>query len=122
MATPTTDVKGIGPAAAKLLAEQGIASAEDLAATTLEKLVAIPGFSDIRARQVIAAANLTLNPQSADAGEAGDKAKPEKSKKDKKKKDKNKDGKGKKKDAKKDQKKAAKKEKKAEKKKKKKKK
>ncbi len=50
------DVTGIGPAAAKLLAEHNINTPAELAAVSVEHLVAIPGFSEIRATRVIAAA------------------------------------------------------------------
>ena len=56
MATSITNVKGIGPATAAKLQEQGIRSAEDLAVTTIDKLTGISGFSDTRAKQAIAAA------------------------------------------------------------------
>ncbi len=56
MATPLEDVTGIGPATAKVLAEHGIASAEDLAARQVEEIALVHGFSTIRAAQVVAAA------------------------------------------------------------------
>ncbi len=56
MATPLEKVIGIGPATAKQLAENGITSAEDLAARQVEEIAAVHGFSTIRATQVIAAA------------------------------------------------------------------
>jgi NAD-dependent DNA ligase len=54
MATSVLQVKGIGPAAEKILAKAGITTAENLAAATPEALSAIPGFGESRARQVIA--------------------------------------------------------------------
>jgi len=106
MATPVTDVKGIGPATALLLQEQGISSAEDLAVATVAMLTTISGFSEIRARQTIAAANAALNPAAPEPVKAKKSAKAEKGKekkgKEKKKKKevkdkKKKDTKGKKK-------------------------
>ena len=61
MATALTKVKGIGPATAKLLQEQGISSAEDLAAISVEQLMKTPGFSDVRARQTLTDAAAALN-------------------------------------------------------------
>ncbi len=55
-----TDVKGIGPATVGILAEHGIRSAADLAATTLAKLITVPGFSRLRAQQVIKDAKALL--------------------------------------------------------------
>lgn len=60
MATSLLEVKGIGPATADTLAEHGIKSAEELAATKLGSVMAIPGFSEIRAGRVIAAAQEAL--------------------------------------------------------------
>jgi hypothetical protein len=48
-----TDVKGIGPATIKVLAERKIRTVEALAALSLAELQKIPGFSgDLRARAV----------------------------------------------------------------------
>ena len=48
-----TDVKGIGPATIKVLAEHKIRTVEALAAISLAELQKIPGFSgDLRARAV----------------------------------------------------------------------
>ena len=55
-----TDVKGIGPATVGILAEHGIRSAADLAATNLAKLITVPGFSRLRAQQVIRDAKALL--------------------------------------------------------------
>jgi transcription termination factor NusA len=71
------EVSGIGPASAKHLAEHGIHSAEDLAGAKLRTLIAIPGFSQIRAKQVIAAAKDLTKISATDAGEKPSKAKPE---------------------------------------------
>ena len=54
MPTSLTLVKGIGPVTAEKLAAAGLATVEDLAATTPEQLGAVPGFGEFRAKQVIA--------------------------------------------------------------------
>jgi phosphohistidine phosphatase len=54
------EVKGIGPATAKLLADQGITSIEDLALAKLGAVTAVQGFSEIRAARVIDAAKALL--------------------------------------------------------------
>ena len=50
------EVRGIGPATAEMLAESGIKTAADLAGKTVAEVAALKGFSDIRAEQVIVAA------------------------------------------------------------------
>lgn len=45
-------VKGIGPATAKIMAEHGLHTVEDLVAGGIEKLLEVPGFSSIRAARV----------------------------------------------------------------------
>lgn len=96
-------VNGIGPGAAKTLADHRIANAEQLAATSVSELTAIPGFGVVRARQVIAAAQEALSAsttetsatdQPVEAEQAGDDESKEKKKKSKKKE--KKPGKGKK--------------------------
>ena len=93
------DIPGIGPAAVTALAEHRIRGLAALSRASVEKITAIPGFSEARAAQVIAAAAELLAaagtiPAAKDAGEEfGKKTKSGgKGKKDKKKKDK---GKGK---------------------------
>jgi|GEM_PF-4664844 len=54
MTTPILNVRGIGPATAALLAENGITSAEQLAAQKVGSLAAVKGFSEARSRRVIA--------------------------------------------------------------------
>eukprot|EP01155_Anaeramoeba_flamelloides_P020351 Anaeramoba_flamelloidesa579325_12.p1 GENE.a579325_12~~a579325_12.p1 ORF type:complete len:129 (-),score=32.76 a579325_12:371-757(-) len=54
MNTPILNVRGIGPATAALLAENGITSAEELAAQKVGSLAAVKGFSETRSRRVIA--------------------------------------------------------------------
>ena len=68
-----TDVPGIGPAAAKLLAERKIKTVEALAAVGLADLKAIRGFGgDIRARAVKKAAADCLKNATAKSGVAAD--------------------------------------------------
>ncbi|MGH8477812.1 MAG: helix-hairpin-helix domain-containing protein [Methylococcales bacterium] len=55
-----TEVKGIGPATAELLARHGIESIRDLAGASIPKLVEIPGFNESRARQVLFDARAAL--------------------------------------------------------------
>ena len=94
------DIPGIGPAAVAALAEYRIKSLASLARASVEKISAIPGFSEARATQVIAAAAelLAASGTSQPAKDKGEKS----GKKDKAggkgKKDKKKKGKGKKKD------------------------
>ena len=47
-----TDVKGIGPTTAVLLAEHGIKTVRDLASVSIAELVEIRGFTELRAGQV----------------------------------------------------------------------
>lgn len=56
MSKSVLDVSGIGPSTAAFLAENGVKTADDLAALSVEQLAAIRGFSEIRAGQVITAA------------------------------------------------------------------
>ena len=94
------DIPGIGPAAAEALAEHRIKTVAGLARASVEKVSAVPGFSEARAAKVIAAANQLLptpdkTPAVKDTATGKDKDK--KDKKGKKGKGKGK-GKGKKKD------------------------
>ena len=54
------DIPGIGPAAAEALAEHRIKTVAGLASASVEKVSAVPGFSEARAAKVIAAANELL--------------------------------------------------------------
>ena len=92
-----TDISGIGPASASVLAEHGFSSIESLATTTVKALAAVPGFSAARAAKVIAAAGALL-PEQADTGDKAEKNAPgrKKDKKEKKGKKDKKDKKGKK--------------------------
>jgi len=58
------DIPGIGPAAAAALGKHGIKSLTDLARSSVEKVTAVPGFSEARAVKVIADAT-GLGPASA---------------------------------------------------------
>ncbi len=51
-----TDIPGIGPVAADALAEHNITTVYRLSRSTIEKIAAVPGFSEARAARVIAAA------------------------------------------------------------------
>lgn len=90
MATSILEVKGIGPATAKTLSEHNINSAEELATAKLGTIMAIPGFSEIRAGKAIAEAKkagskttLAPAPEKAPTKKAAP-AKNKKPKKDKK--------------------------------------
>ena len=85
MSTPITDITGIGPATADILSEQGYKSAEDLAATNVKTLCAVPGFGPIKAKSTIAAAKKIAG-KPAKKKKAASKPK-SKTKSDKKKKD-----------------------------------
>ena len=54
------DIPGIGPAAAEALAEHRIKTVAGLARASVEKVSAVPGFSEARAAKVIAAATELL--------------------------------------------------------------
>lgn len=98
------DINGIGPAAVETLAEYRINSVNALARASVEKIAAIPGFSEARAARVIAeaadllaASGMTLSADDSDKKRSKKDKKGKKGKKGKKKgKGKNK-GKGKKK-------------------------
>ncbi len=47
-----TEIKGVGPSTASVLAQHGIKTIRDLAMASIPQLIAIPGFSEFRARQV----------------------------------------------------------------------
>jgi Holliday junction resolvasome RuvABC DNA-binding subunit len=94
------DIKGIGPAAVATLAEYRINTVDALARASIEKIAAIPGFSETRAAMVIAeAADLLAASGITKFADDSDKQHGKKDKKkDKKKKGKGKNkGKGKKK-------------------------
>jgi transcription termination factor NusA len=64
MAQSILDVKGIGKVTSAILAKSGFKTANDLANTSVEKLAALPGFSETRAMQVIKNANDLITPVS----------------------------------------------------------
>ena len=83
------DIAGIGPAAVEALAEHGIRTLANLSKAPVEKITAVPGFSEARATRAIADATELL----AAAGTtqpAKEKKSGKKDKKDKKGKGKNK--------------------------------
>jgi len=94
------DITGIGPAAAAALEEHGIRTVASLARAPVDKITAVPGFSEARAERVIIAASellaasATNQPGDAEADEAAEAG--SKGKKDKKDKRKGKGKKGKK--------------------------
>ncbi|MGH8548920.1 MAG: helix-hairpin-helix domain-containing protein [Methylococcales bacterium] len=63
-----TDVKGIGPSTAAVLAEYGIKTVRDLASASVPSLIAIPGFNEFRAGQVKFNAQLLLKKVGSNAG------------------------------------------------------
>ena len=95
--TPITNINGIGPAAAALLADAGFTSVEDVSRAKPEQIAAIRGFGPVRASKLIAAAQGMVGssrlsesrPARSKAAPAEAPAKPKKSsdKKSKKKKD-----------------------------------
>lgn len=93
MNTPVTEVAGIGLHTAQLLKEHGITSTEELAETTVKKLMKVPGFGAVRAQRVLDAAKkligppATTTPKSKDKPSPKKKAKKKKSSKDKKQKE-----------------------------------
>lgn len=99
-----SEISGVGPATARLLAESGFASVESVAKATPGELARVPGFGEARAAAVIAAA-VSLQSRGKAPGSVAKpektKKKADKDKKDKKDKKKEKKGKGKKKDSKK---------------------
>jgi len=105
-----TDIKGIGPSAAKILVEHGLATPAALANASVAEIVNVPGFSEVRAAAVKQAAadllsgNVAAGPAKKTAAvkkqpvAVAETASKEKTKKDKKdKKDKSKGKKDKKK-------------------------
>ena len=72
------DITGIGPAAAAALEEHGIRTVASLARAPVDKITAVPGFSEARAERVIIAASellaasATNQPGDAEADEAAE--------------------------------------------------
>jgi len=73
MGTPMTAVTGIGPAAAAVLGEHGFDSAEALAKSSINALVKVPGFGQVRAAMIKEAARDVI--KSAKKGTGGKKGK-----------------------------------------------
>ena len=61
MKTNITDIKGIGPSAAKILNDHGFTTPAALADASIAEIVAVPGFSEVRAATVKEAAALMLS-------------------------------------------------------------
>jgi len=55
------EIKGVGPVLAKACASEGYGSVEKIAGAMVVELVAVPGVSDVRAKQLIDSANSLLN-------------------------------------------------------------
>ena len=97
------DIAGIGPVAVEALAEHGIRTLANLSKASVQKITAVPGFSEARATRAIAdatellaAAGITEPAKEKKSGKKDKKDKKGKGKKDKKKKGKDKkDKKGK---------------------------
>ena len=56
MTIALTQIPGIGPSTAKVLAENGFKSAQQIASTTIAQLTKVPGFGMARASRAINAA------------------------------------------------------------------
>ena len=82
MKSELTDVRGIGPSTVRILEAQGIRSVAALAKAKVDRVPAAPGFGEIRAAEVIAAAKKATS----SLGKKKVAAKKLKAKKDKKKK------------------------------------
>ena len=67
-----TDVKGIGLSSAANLASQGILTVEDLAEISVDRLILTPGFSELRAANVIDEARAMLAAQMESDGQAAE--------------------------------------------------
>ena len=77
MTVALTRIPGIGPGTAKVLLEKGFKSADQIAQTTIEQLVSVPGFSTARASKTIEAATELLA-ASTDAAKSAKPAAPRK--------------------------------------------
>ena len=55
------EIKGVGPVLAKACAGKGYGSVEKIATAMVVELVAVPGVSEVRAKQLIDAAKTLLN-------------------------------------------------------------
>jgi len=98
-----TKIRGVGPSTAEVFKKNGFQTINDLASASIADVMAVPGFQQARAAQVIASAKAALDDVGDDQPEQ---KKPNKTAKIKnKKKDSKKDNSGKKKDKKKEKKK-----------------
>lgn len=61
MKSALTDISGIGPNTAALLASHGITSIKKLLKTNVDTLSQVPGFAEFRANAIILAAQALLN-------------------------------------------------------------
>ncbi|MFT4604214.1 MAG: hypothetical protein ACI9W4_000943 [Rhodothermales bacterium] len=61
MSKTLTQISGVGPGTAKLLAEHGLTSLSEISSASIERLSAVPGFSSLRAGRVIKAAKELLS-------------------------------------------------------------
>ncbi len=61
-----TGIRGVGPSTAKILKKSGFNSVEDLASASIDDIMAIPGFRQARASQVIASAKLLMTEAGGD--------------------------------------------------------
>lgn len=86
MSTPIiTDIPGIGPSMAAVLSKNGFKTIEDIAASDVKSLCAIPRFGPNKAKTTIAAAVKLATPKkSTSSKKSKDKPKSKKSKKDSK--------------------------------------
>lgn len=85
-----TDISGIGEMVAAVLAEHGFHTIEDLAKAKIADLVQVPGFREVKAASVVAAAR-ELNGPVAETSGKPEKAKKATTNKSKKKKEKKQD-------------------------------
>lgn len=84
MATPITDITGIGPSNSVTLAEHGFKTVAKLAATSIDSLCKVPGFGPIKAKAAIAEAKRVTRTKQTAAKKAAKKPKAKPKKKAKK--------------------------------------
>ena len=77
MAASIEVISGIGPAMADMLRSNGFTSVEDLANSSVEALVDLPGFGPARARQIIRQANAHLASMDAEQADEDTVANPQ---------------------------------------------
>jgi NAD-dependent DNA ligase len=77
MGKTISDIPGIGPSTAEVMAKNGYKTVQQIAETTAEKLGGVPGFGMIRATRVIKLANEVLTaPVTATSPPAKTRARP----------------------------------------------